>query len=915
MSLDDNSLDPSLDNEYDNDNNNNDDEFEDTIDVIEFIQSKGLMLDAFKYEYLDTQKNLDNIITNNICKERELDQLCLELKMLRDQHAFVRRNIDELISQQEVLKETIDNAHIKKENFLNYEKLHKEEINQYTINLELIKQTLSGGSSLSYSQLEMITNLEKEKEYITTKYDNKLNLLEALRNDYNNTINEYNNIDNELKNIEKLIDKIDYQHKYDIKKLIINMLNNKDNIEKKVFITRSNYLLNEELLNESIKNINKEEKNIKELIQLNIKSIQLKEKNEDEYIKLERNLDIMRIDVDKIKNYNIKLQEEILERELNINDINNNINYIKNEIKKKNILKNLIIKQLEDKENEKIYYENKILDLNNNINQLKNNNINIIRKEIDIIEKSISKLKQDLDITRKKNTNIEINNKLINDIIILNNNSKINLILELKLINDNTKHIINNINTLLIEKEKFDHDNEIAYQNYYHNLEELKLQEIQINELNKKIIHDQLKLKMKMSLYESLRSDRNVLCKQLHEVQQEMIQMKRKFKLMNHDIDVMKEDISLKDNLLVKEHFLHHSVDKEREMLKNEIIKMKKQLIISQNIMNQQKNEMIRLLKLVEEAENEKLRQKNEVLMITNEKHKLISELVNRNTEMKNINDSLHHERSSMHSGYLKYKEILELQDKLSNDIIKIVKEHNNTIIKLKDYHLLEHNILQNEKELRNLQIKNRSLQDELLIPLNVHRWRKLQSSDPLIYHHLQQLHTQQNELLNVQDKLDQTKLLINEKEKIYIELKKILSRHPGPEVHEQVKHYTLTLKNKNNMYKKMKNELDMYIHLTKSLQHEIVKINDEIQGYNKEWVDKQYKLYLQNHKTSSSSNHYNNNNSNQYNNDINEPDYESSTMNLSGTFNGINLPINNTTNNNHNDNINQKYVLDPNYN
>lgn len=335
MSLDDNSLDPSLDNEYDNDNNNNDDEFEDTIDVIEFIQSKGLMLDAFKYEYLDTQKNLDNIITNNICKERELDQLCLELKMLRDQHAFVRRNIDELISQQEVLKETIDNAHIKKENFLNYEKLHKEEINQYTINLELIKQTLSGGSSLSYSQLEMITNLEKEKEYITTKYDNKLNLLEALRNDYNNTINEYNNIDNELKNIEKLIDKIDYQHKYDIKKLIINMLNNKDNIEKKVFITRSNYLLNEELLNESIKNINKEEKNIKELIQLNIKSIQLKEKNEDEYIKLERNLDIMRIDVDKIKNYNIKLQEEILERELNINDINNNINYIKNEIKKK----------------------------------------------------------------------------------------------------------------------------------------------------------------------------------------------------------------------------------------------------------------------------------------------------------------------------------------------------------------------------------------------------------------------------------------------------------------------------------------------------------------------------------------------------------------------------------------------------
>jgi hypothetical protein len=45
----------------------------------------------------------------------------------------------------------------------------------------------------------------------------------------------------------------------------------------------------------------------------------------------------------------------------------------------------------------------------------------------------------------------------------------------------------------------------------------------------------------------------------------------------------------VKDNAIVKEHFCHHSVEKEREILKNEITKIKKQLHSSDTIIENQR--------------------------------------------------------------------------------------------------------------------------------------------------------------------------------------------------------------------------------------------------------------------------------------------------------------------------------------
>jgi lipid II:glycine glycyltransferase (peptidoglycan interpeptide bridge formation enzyme) len=59
-----------------------------------------------------------------------------------------------------------------------------------------------------------------------------------------------------------------------------------------------------------------------------------------------------------------------------------------------------------------------------------------------------------------------------------------------------------------------------------------------IIDLQKKIMETEGKLKQQQNLYEAVRSDRNLYSKNLIEAQDEIQEMKRKFKIMNHQVRI-----------------------------------------------------------------------------------------------------------------------------------------------------------------------------------------------------------------------------------------------------------------------------------------------------------------------------------------------------------------------------------------
>merc|ERR1719201_1820344 len=113
------------------------------------------------------------------------------------------------------------------------------------------------------------------------------------------------------------------------------------------------------------------------------------------------------------------------------------------------------------------------------------------------------------------------------------------------------------------------------------------------------------KLKQQEQLYEAVRSDRNLYSKNLIESQDEIAEMKRKFKIMNHQIEQLKEEITAKDHALVKEHFDHQKVEKQREQLKNELGRMKQLKDKAEGTIDKQHAEIGKLTSIISKLEED----------------------------------------------------------------------------------------------------------------------------------------------------------------------------------------------------------------------------------------------------------------------------------------------------------------------
>merc|ERR1711953_1666356 len=154
--------------------------------------------------------------------------------------------------------------------------------------------------------------------------------------------------------------------------------------------------------------------------------------------------------------------------------------------------------------------------------------------------------------------------------------------------------------------------------------------------------------------------------------------------------------------------------------------------------------------------------------------------------------------------GEIQYKNRLDEIGKQKGNIGKlkrdlyVARQQAENIDELKKmvYHL--------QRELLQERTKVKALSEELENPMNVHRWRKLEGSDPATYELIQKVKTLQKRLIQKTEEVVEKDLQIQEKEKLYVELKSILARQPGPEVREQLEMYEENLQAKKKQMQAM---------------------------------------------------------------------------------------------------------------
>ena len=112
--------------------------------------------------------------------------------------------------------------------------------------------------------------------------------------------------------------------------------------------------------------------------------------------------------------------------------------------------------------------------------------------------------------------------------------------------------------------------------------------------------------------------------------------MKRKLKIMNHQVEQLKEEIASRETgksisktrkqlilfilVLVKEHFEHSKLEKEKEALLLQIGKLQQQYDESHQMIQNQAGEESKLRHIIAEADMDRIRQKKEYEAVVQER-------------------------------------------------------------------------------------------------------------------------------------------------------------------------------------------------------------------------------------------------------------------------------------------------------
>ncbi|TGZ62126.1 hypothetical protein CRM22_007607 [Opisthorchis felineus] len=368
------------------------------------------------------------------------------------------------------------------------------------------------------------------------------------------------------------------------------------------------------------------------------------------------------------------------------------------------------------------------------------------------------------------------------------------------------------------------------------NMDELKYREMQIFENKKHIAEAETKLKQQQNLYEAVRSDRNLYSKNLIEAQEDIAEMKRKLKILSHQVDQLKDDIATKEATLVKENLERQRVDREKEQLTKELQKMKVQAAENRAYIEAQEAEQSKLLKIVAEAEHERLKERKEHEQVISERDVLGSQLVRRNDELALLYEKIRIQQSLIDKGEREYNQRLRDLNLLKEEVRKLRREKallQSTATKIEDLKAEVHRV---QRELVRQRTRAKALEEELENPVNVHRWRKLEGSDPSTYEMILKIQALQKRLISKTEEVVEKELLIQEKEKLYVELKHILARQPGPEVAEQLNIYQTVIRDKTKQIKAMAAEMTLYENQIGQYKGELEILNLEMQDLKKRY-------------------------------------------------------------------------------
>ncbi|CAK0793463.1 unnamed protein product, partial [Prorocentrum cordatum] len=241
-----------------------------------------------------------------------------------------------------------------------------------------------------------------------------------------------------------------------------------------------------------------------------------------------------------------------------------------------------------------------------------------------------------------------------------------------------------------------------------------------------------------------------------------------------------------------------------------------------------------------QEAEQERQAQQKELEGVIGERDILGAQLIRRNEELALLYEKIKIQQSTLQKGEIQYNDRLREVERLRGEIRKTKADVALARTQVTNVDGLKREVHHLSKTLLREEAKLKALQEEMANPMNVHRWRELEGSDPQTYEMIQKVKSLQKLLISKTEEVVEKDSLIQEKEKLYVQLKSIIARQPGPEVAEQLAWYSQNLKDKTRHMKQMAEELESYHMRVGVLKDEIDRHNKDLSSIKQAYFQRQ---------------------------------------------------------------------------
>ena len=328
---------------------------------------------------------------------------------------------------------------------------------------------------------------------------------------------------------------------------------------------------------------------------------------------------------------------------------------------------------------------------------------------------------------------------------------------------------------------------EQARARYLAALEEVRSRELTIVDLQKRLTAGEERYRAQTALLESVRGDRNLYSKSLLSAQDREAELRRKAKATQHQVDQLKELIKVRDWSLAGTLMASQALEARAEAAAGEAGRLQRALDAAREAEQAQARALSKLEAVVREADTDRARLRQEHAVVVGERDVLGTQLIRRNDELALVYEKVRVQGAALMRGQAHFSARGQELRAARLALADLGREAGVLRTQASAVDLLKREVHRLSRDLLRERARGQALAEELETPLNVHRWRRLEGSDPAAHELVLKCQTLQRRLLARGAKLAETELKLREREALYKELQALLARQPGPEAAERL--------------------------------------------------------------------------------------------------------------------------------